>query len=515
VGRPFLAAAAFEAAVPFAAVPFAAVPFEVAAPITSLSYHSLLMRSLPKWRWELPCFLLLLILVGYQVFLPPVTGLANNSDFAYVIGKLSICPSDQEKQNNIYLVTDYFADPVSCTFDFGLVSVEVPMTIAATRLSALFTGDKKFDLRALAALHMTILLAAFAILLSLTSRAGPFVRFGLPLLFILIFSDVAYTAYLNSIYLDAPAYLFLLLATVVAAACCLDHSRRWLTVGYLLCGVALVFVKSQHAILGLGFAALAVVLACRPAMRIVRIEWICTAVLLVASTATMLSLTPPGYQLFALYDVIFSRIALHSDAPWDVLKEVGLGDDDLKYLDTNAQTPGTPVYNAEWSKDFLQRATFSKLIWFYLRHPGVALSEMNRDLNVAAPVLRPTDMANYREKDGYPPRTLATRFSLWSTLRSTVLRIFPYHVLLFLLAPWAAWLGGRKWPWLRSPLLPLALMLSAAAVVEFSMAILTDALDNSRHLFLFQVLTELLILMLTAALLNLWDRRSFVSSADR
>ena len=27
------------------------------------------------------------ILVAYQIFLPPVTGLANNSDFVYVLGK--------------------------------------------------------------------------------------------------------------------------------------------------------------------------------------------------------------------------------------------------------------------------------------------------------------------------------------------------------------------------------------------------------------------------------------------
>jgi hypothetical protein len=80
--------------------------------------------------------------------------------------------------------------------------------------------------------------------------------------------------------------------------------------------------------------------------------------------------------------------------------------------------------------------------------------------------------------------------------------------LLIYLAPWigafAAWkFRIDKIPW---PMLPLSLALSTAGVVEFAMSILTDALDTARHLFMFQVITELLILMIAAALLNLLSR---------
>jgi hypothetical protein len=51
--------------------------------------------------------------------------------------------------------------------------------------------------------------------------------------------------------------------------------------------------------------------------------------------------------------------------------------------------------------------------------------------------------------------------------------------------------------------IPLALALSAAGAMEFAMATLTDAMDLPRHLFMFQVITELLILMIAAALLSL------------
>jgi hypothetical protein len=132
---------------------------------------------------------------------------------------------------------------------------------------------------------------------------------------------------------------------------------------------------------------------------------------------------------------------------------------------------------------------------------------MNRDLNISAPVLRPRDMPNFREEDGIPAGTMATRFSLWSNLRSTALHVFPYHVLLIYLAPWVTALLAWKYDRLRWSLMPLALALSAGGILEFAMASLTDALDIARHLFMFHVITEMLILMIAAALLDLWSRR--------
>jgi hypothetical protein len=459
-----------------------------------------------RW-WEIVCFIVFALLVAFQAFLPPVTGLANNSDFSYVLGKWSVCPADREKQDNIYLVTDYFIDPVQCTYDIGLVSVEVPLFRAAMYVSEPFTGEKDLDLRALAAVHLSLLLIAFGILLSLTRQGVAAVRYGVPALFILIFSDVAYTCYLNSVYLDAPAYLLLLCATVVAIAACLNHLSIWIARAYLVFAAALIFAKAQHAVLGFAFAAVAVVLAFRPATRWVRVRWAGIAALLVAATLTMLSLTPPYYRVFAIYDQIFARLAIHDPEPWQVLRDLGLGEDEMKLVNTNAQTPGVPVYDEKWRKEFLERTSFAKLARYYLDNPDVVVRELNSDLNLAAPVLRPTDMANYREKDGYPPKTMATRFSLWSSLRSAVLHVFPYHVLLFYLLPWAAWIAGWKWPALRWRVMPVALTLSVAGMGEFAMTTLTDCLDNSRHLFVFHVITEMLILMIAAAVLDYFGRR--------
>jgi len=448
-----------------------------------------------------------LALVGYQLFIPPVTGLANNTDFMKVLGPWSIC-SDHQVQNNRSLVTHYAVDP-KCNYDQEITTLQRPLVGVALGVSSLFTGSANFDLRFLAAIHLAILLLGFAILVWLVHGAPPPIRYGIPALFILIFSDVAYTCYLNSAYMDAPAFALLIVAAGVAVMACFNH-RTWLvTLAFLIAGVALIFAKSQHAVLGFFFAALAVVFVFRQATRWIRIRWAAVAVLLLGSMVSMLAVTPSSYSLFAIYSVIFARLGPHAEAPLAMLQELGLGEEDLQYLNTNSYTPTAPIYTALWAENFLRRTSFGDLILYYLRHPSVPLREMNSDLNLAAPVMRPREMPNYREEDGIPAGTMATRFSLWSNLRSLALHIFPYHVLLFYLAPWIVALVAWRYKLspLRWRLTPLALALSAGGVLEFAMASLTDALDIARHLFLFHVITELLILLMVAALLDLWSQR--------
>ena len=460
---------------------------------------------LKLWRgrgWEVLCFLVFFVLIAYQIFIPPVTGLANNSDFVYVLGKFSVCPADREKQNNIYLVTDYFVDRAQCTWDIGLVSTELPLTWLALNLSKPITGKNRFDLRVLAAVHLVFLLVAFAVLLSVTSRGSPAIRYGIPVLAILIFTDVAYTCYLNSVYLDAPAMVLFLATTAFAAAASVNPASRWLAAGFLFCGVALTFVKSQHAILALIFAALAITLALRSAKRM-RLIWNGVAGVLVIAMLTMFAVTPRQYRLFPLYSVIFARLAPHSDAPWDVLRQVGLPDDDMKYFNTHAYTPGAGVYDESWSNQFLRQTGYGKLALYYLRHLDVTATELDTDLTRSADVIRPRDMANYREKDGYPPKSMAARFSLWSTLRSDAMEAFPYQLILIYLAPWIYAVAAWRRPRLSNPLVPLALLLSTAGVLEFGLSTLTDALDTPRHLFIFQVITEVMILLIAACVLQL------------
>ena len=76
---------------------------------------------------------------------------------------------------------------------------------------------------------------------------------------------------------------------------------------------------------------------------------------------------------------------------------------------------------------------------------------------------------------------------------------------------------GSLWA-MRWPLSPLVMVLAAAGVMEFLSSVLLDCIETARHLFLFHVITEILILCAFAGVLTyvrtLWRRNRRVIPLD-
>ena len=438
-----------------------------------------------KWlAWESLCLAVFLGLTGWQLFVHPLTGLSDNNDFPKVLGPVGICKAPFENLNT-YFVSGYDAG-AKCQWPSGFASSEILLVSLARNLSRPFTGPYHFDLRVSAGVHLAILALAMALFLNFTSRQLPLVRYLLPPLAILMFSDVAYVAYLNSAYMDNASWVLFLLLVAIAAHACLFPHPDWVAPAYAIAGALLVFSKAQHAVLGLPFAGLAAFYAWSSRDSKQRPGWLAVSALLLVSTLASPALTPPEYRTISLYNVIFSRLAVRDRT---VLDKLGLDAGYQKWIGTNAFNPRSPLTDPDWSRAFVSRVSFADIAWLYLRRPATAFREINYELHDSVHDLRPDYMANYRQADGFPPHTAATRFSLWSNLRSRLLADFPYHLLVLYLLPLLALFSrGRG-------LVPLALTLTVAGMEEFAVCTLADAIDTHRHLFLFQVITETLILM--------------------
>ena len=102
-------------------------------------------------------------------------------------------------------------------------------------------------------------------------------------------------------------------------------------------------------------------------------------------------------------------------------------------------------------------------------------------------------LGNYLQKDGFRPGALTTHFSAWSTLRSWLFRVFPLHAVLLYLLVFGACIRCAKWP-----LYPVCLLLAICGATEFAGTALLDCLENARHLILFHVITDMLILSCAA-----------------
>ncbi|HKW25292.1 MAG TPA: hypothetical protein VJN48_05875 [Terriglobales bacterium] len=358
-------------------------------------------------------------------------------------------------------------------------------------------------MRYLAAIHAAMFASLYYCALLLFRKIHPVSRVLLALLVLWIFTDVFYVAYFNSFYSDTMAWLSLV-GMVVAAlhiVCRSAWQRLWWSI-YAAAAIGFVTSKPQHALWAIFPGAFAAAMN----WRVSRVRRILGAVLCLA--LLMLSLleftTLPGpMKAMPLFDVVFLKLTREPGTRAKVIRDLGLPDTYAGYVGTSAWTPGSPIYDAEWRTRFYSQVR-RHLFWFYLSHPRLAARVIHDDLRLSAPYLRPPELANYRQEDGYPPGALARHFCSWSDLRAIFFRAWPEHVLLWYALVLAA--GIVVTATASSPVIrrvaALGLALALMGVGEFCFASLTDAAQTDRHLFLFHALTDLTVCFAAAGVLE-------------
>ena len=482
--------------------------------ITVLLYTKTLeLKAFKSWSWEILCLLVYLVLTTDQLFVRPIIGLADNGDFPKVLAPRNVCDPDKEKDAFAYVYPRYVIR-FNCHWDSRLSSSESVFVILL-KLFAKWSGKGSFAITGVGKAHLVLVLAALIILLWSLHDTRPAFRFGLPPLVILIFSDVAYVSYLNSFYMDAASLVFLL-PTVALAAAWILRPRLWLAAAFGVSGALFGLSKTQHAITGFFLACLAAWFAVRAFRQTGEGRrsgycWAVSAVAVAAATAGIIALTPDDYKAEPLYSLVFARILpdLPQRVQVETLSELGLPEAYVEYSGTHAYSKDAPVMQQEWRDEFIQQFSYTSLGRFYIRNPDVLFHLLGRVLKDEVHDIRPGNMGNYERQDGFPPNTLAHRFDGWSSLRSRLLDTFPAHLVAFYaLMAMGSLLCLFRANWsARWPLYPLVLVLTASGVVEFLFPILLDGTETSRHLFLFHVITELLIFCGYAAVLSLLPSR--------
>jgi hypothetical protein len=457
------------------------------------------------WHWEIACLLVFLLLTGMQLFLRPITGLADNGDFPKVLGPRNVCDPNHERDAYKYVYAAYVID-FSCGWGSHITSSEVLFVRAIKRVT-LWQGRKSFPVTASGAAHLPVLATALLFLLGALHGCSRAVRFGIPPLAIFIFSDVAYVAGLNSFYMDTASMLFLL-AEIALAVRWVLRPRTWVAVAFGGAGVLLAFSKTQHVLCAGMFAGLAGWFAVdcwrrgtasrRPAWC-----WSAAGAAIFAAVVIAIGTAPPDLHSDPTYNLIFYRFLPESARPIETLTQLGLPEAYQVYSGTNAYNRESPMADPAWRGRFGQHFGFRNITMYYARNPGRLVRQLRGGLEEAANI-RPAYLANYRKEDGFAPTTLARRFDWWSTMRSGLLRRLPFHVVALYLVLGVGSLGcvfANHWA-KRYPLYPLVLVATLSGAIEFTLAVSLDVLETPRHLFIFHVLTEILILCAAAALLS-------------
>ncbi|MEO8596984.1 MAG: hypothetical protein ABI759_26945 [Candidatus Solibacter sp.] len=431
-------------------------------------------------------------IVAYQIFVPPVVGLANSGDFGKVIGIFDLTGPTADE--NGYADTRWEFNPKKHYWAEFYTSEHV-LLAAAIAANTMLSKDGYFDLRSIGLIHSALFLVALYLLWNLLEESPRTLRLATWGTALFCFSDVMYVSYLNSFYMDVSAWLFLSISGLLYLRL-LRCRRTKDVVWFAICCAMAITSKAQHAILGFWLAGLVVATGYGlwPTQRKKVIAFAACLALLTAAWITKSA--PPDYAPRAVFTVAFMRILPRSKDPGRTLRELGLDDSYRRYIGMHAYSEGSPVWDAAFIEQFGRRLTYGGLAWYYLKHPGEAYMGLRFSLNDAG-IQRPY-LGNFDVHSGYGRFQASQAFSFWSTLKR---RVFDqrgpryFFTFLALAAAVAALLVA-----LRHTLAPGSMAGGAAligmAFTALAVASLADALDIPRHHLMFYVLFDMLIVVL-------------------
>jgi hypothetical protein len=426
------------------------------------------------------------VILSWQLFFSPIVGLADQGDFARMIGLFGFGAEDKAAEYG-FLARKYVPDPNARLRVYEQVSSEYIFVEAAILLNKVLSKDGNLDITIMGFVHMLAFLYAFYRLLVVT---GPFRARSLSwilviwILALLALTDVGYAAYWNSFYAEpASCIFFLLLLAESIAICRTPEVASAQAVRWALWAVLFVMAKPQNAPLGILLALFVF------RLRAGRIA-IASSLAILAAAAFITVTAPVPNMWSSTYDQVFMAILPESKAPAQDAQVLGLTPEWLKYSGTGAWTHGTALHEAVVSGVIGKTITHGSIIRFYALRPARIWRHAKRMLPVAFS-LRPEWCGNFERSTGMPPGARSKAFNLWSAFHEHGLAACGRLILIaLLLSPVLCVVAWSRTARNARRYLELFGLLSICCLLSFVIAICGDAWDNVKHLFLFNLLLD-------------------------
>ncbi len=437
-------------------------------------------------------------ILAYQLFIPPVIGLADQNDFKRTIGRLGYGAVHSDGSLNIAFVEPkYVPNPDFRERDWDQLTSELLFTEAALLVNKVVSKDGSLDITVMGLVHALAFLAVFARFLFVTRNCRA--RAWLWIAALVIFTDVGYVAYWNSFYAEPASGLFALLLVTESTEICLRGSVsgaglfRW-----SLWAVLLVLAKPQNAPPGLLLALFcALVLSGRAASQAARYAaWIGGAAIATASV-TALATAPASMEDQNTYNMVFMAIVPESRHAAADLESLGLDPRLRDYSTTGAWSPNTAFFRLHASGAIGRVVTLATVVQFYALRPTRMWRHVQSKLPLATS-LRPEWCGNFEPSAGYYPGARSGAFAIWSGFHARVL-VHAIKYILFLLPIAPLYALVRRLRTRRSELpVEFAGLLALSCLLALLTALFGDAWDNVRHLYLFNLLLDVWLLSCAA-----------------
>ncbi len=476
----------------------------------------------PGWqRREVQCRLFVAaaaVIIGWQLFVPPIVGLADQGDFVRILGPLGYAPVPPGPEHKYWYLTRTFIQDVAYRqARWEIPTSEFIFARAALFINRLIHGRQQFfDLTLVGFVHAAAFLLALGRLFYVTRflKLYGFVW----LLILVIVTDVGYVSYFNSLYTEPASLIFFL--SWLAEALALSRAKQLPIAALVRCtvfAVLLITAKVQNAPLCAPLAIYGVSVAQRITHPRRQLLVGCVAATLVGAGCFIYQALPATLRVTTSYNAVFSGILPYSQDRSVDLKKLGLNPDYALYSGTLAWSKGTGVADGRLVLAIENEIGPVRLLTFYLEHPDHI---RRRFLALLRPglSLRPEFCGNFDRTAGRPPGARSSALALWSTFHQDLGPVgaacILFAIMLFVFCGIVLFARSRGLCSMQKRWLELATCVCTLCLISFVPPAFLDASDDVKHLFLFNVLIDTCFVVGVAALLERLVSRSASTTSE-
>lgn len=369
--------------------------------------------------------ILLFLLSGYALFLEPLIGIADNGDFYKIMISNNLKYEESRNKNDYYGYFNHKYDLLQYFNDLKgtYKSTHSGFIKVAMVLDDLFTNDKKFDIRIHAALCLIIFAAALYWLVEALDKIthNKKLKYFIAFIAILIFGDIGYTAYFNSLFGEAVAFPFYLLSIASLLKFSKEFKAIYLVVFFLS---TFMFIGSKNLLIPNGILAcllLSVLLFFRINKNIKFIAIILGSTLLISSIIMYVVMNNNNNNLINKYHMMTRGVMLFDPNVQDI-QQMGINEQYLLLAGTIYfdKTPVVDPRNEALFKGFYSQYNLTSVIFYYFNNPKVFVKMIQLGWGNSYTV-RPEVLGNYERKAGAEYGERTNFFCFWSYIKENLL----------------------------------------------------------------------------------------------
>lgn len=370
--------------------------------------------------------LVLIGLLGYLLYLNPVIGMGDDGSTAgviagsdlYNLGELSPQESMEYFQKD-WGIMQYYNGATNIQ-----ITSQTPFLLAGKRLDIAFTWDWLFDMRFYTVvITMFYLLAMYFLFETVTYGKRSKWTYAVVALGVVIFGDTAYTAWINSFYIQALSFFLIILLGTSLILMGQRKLNDFLLVSlYFLSSLLFCLLNQQYTLLGVCLGILGFNLKyVNPRKRFKGICKICGSLLIVVSLAAWVFM-PNGLSNLSKYHSMTRGVLMTAENPETALEYFGINPQYAVLTGSSyyeAISPAT-MNSSEMQTDFFKKFNPVSVAVYYAGNPNQLYSMLNQAVDSSFSI-RPSWLGNYQIAQGYPPGTQTDFFTLWSTFKSKMM----------------------------------------------------------------------------------------------